>query len=40
MITSAGTEPLGNTADEFTAKLMVKIPRWARVARQAQIKAD
>ena len=39
-IVSGGTEPLANTADEFTAKLRSEIPRWTRVARDAQIKAD
>ena len=40
LITSGGTEPLANSPDEFTAKLRVEIPRWARVAREANIKAD
>jgi tripartite-type tricarboxylate transporter receptor subunit TctC len=40
LITSAGTEPLGNSPDEFTAKLKTEIPRWIRVAREAGIKAD
>ena len=40
LITSGGTEPLGNTAAEFTAKLKADIPRWTKVARDAQIKAD
>lgn len=39
-ITSAGTEPLANTPAEFTAKLRTEIPRWARVAKEAGIKAD
>lgn len=40
VIMSGGTEPLGNTPEEFTAKLKTEIPRWTRVAREAQIKAD
>ena len=40
LITSGGTEPLANSPDEFTAKLRVEIPPWARVAREANIKAD
>ena len=40
VIMSGGTEPLGNTPEEFMAKLKTEIPRWTRVAREAQIKAD
>lgn len=40
LVTSGGTEPLANTPEEFTAKLKTEIPRWARVAREAGIKAD
>jgi tripartite-type tricarboxylate transporter receptor subunit TctC len=40
LIVAGGTEPLGNTPDEFTAKLKSEIPRWTRIAREAGIKAD
>ena len=40
VIMSGGTEPLGNSPEEFTAKLKTEIPRWPRVAREAMIKAD
>jgi tripartite-type tricarboxylate transporter receptor subunit TctC len=40
LIVSGGTEPLANTPDEFSALLAREIPRWTRVARDAQIKPD
>ena len=40
LITSGGTEPLGNTPAEFTAMLKSEITRWTRVAREAGIKPE
>ena len=40
LVTSGGTEPLANRPEEFTAKLEAEIPRWTRVAREANIEAD
>ena len=40
LLASGGTEPLGNTADRFSAKLATEIPRWTKVARDAGIKAE
>lgn len=37
---AAGLEPLGNTPDEFSAKIRSEIPKWIKVAREAKIHAE
>ena len=37
---SFGTEPLGNTPDEFAAQIRRDIVKWAKVARAANVRAD
>jgi tripartite-type tricarboxylate transporter receptor subunit TctC len=33
-------EPVGSTPEEFTAVLQRDLAKWAKVARQANVKAD
>jgi tripartite-type tricarboxylate transporter receptor subunit TctC len=33
-------EPVGSTPEEFTAVLKQDLAKWAKVARQANVKAD
>ena len=35
-----GTEGIGNSPDEFAAVIKSGIPRWAKVIKEAGIKAD
>ena len=37
---AAGLEPLGNTPAEFTAQIRGEIPKWLKVARDANIQVD
>ena len=39
-IKSFGTEPLGNTPEEFAAQIRSDIVKWAKVARAANVRAD
>lgn len=38
--TALGAEPVGSTPEEFTAVLQRDLVKWAKVARQANVKAD
>lgn len=35
-----GAEPVGSTPEEFTAVVQRDLAKWAKVARQANVKAD
>jgi tripartite-type tricarboxylate transporter receptor subunit TctC len=35
-----GFEPIGTTPEEFAARIMIEVPRWARIIREANIKVD
>jgi len=37
---SFGSEPLGNTPEEFTAQIKADIAKWAKVAKTANVRAD
>jgi tripartite-type tricarboxylate transporter receptor subunit TctC len=37
---SAGLEPMGSTAEAFSAQLQREIPAWRKVAKEAGIQAD
>ena len=39
-IKSFGTEPVGNTPEEFAAQIRGDIVKWATVARAANVRAD
>jgi tripartite-type tricarboxylate transporter receptor subunit TctC len=40
LLTTGGTEPVGNAPDEFAAFLKSELARWTRVAKEAGIKPD
>ncbi len=40
LLVTSGTEPVGNTPEEFAALLKSELAKWTKVARQAGIKAD
>jgi len=35
-----GFEPIGTTPEEFSARIKVDVPRWAKIIREANIKVD
>ena len=35
-----GFEPVANTPEEFAARIKFEIPKWAKVIRDANIKAE
>jgi tripartite-type tricarboxylate transporter receptor subunit TctC len=39
-MTSVGTEPLSNTPEEFAALIRSEMVKWAKVAREANIRAE
>jgi tripartite-type tricarboxylate transporter receptor subunit TctC len=40
LLAMSGTEPLGNTPDQFETSLKTEIARWTQVAREAGVKVD
>ena len=40
VLTKSGSEPLGNTPEEFTENLKREIPRWNRIVKEAGIKIE
>jgi len=39
-LTDLGIEVIGNSPDEFAAAIKLEIPKWAKVIKEAGIKAD
>ena len=35
-----GFEPVGNSPEEFAAQIKRELPKWAKVVREANIKAE
>jgi len=39
-LNALGFEPVGNTPDEFAAQIKHELPKWAKLVRDANIKAE
>jgi tripartite-type tricarboxylate transporter receptor subunit TctC len=39
-LASQGAEPIGNTAEQFTAQMKADLAKWAKVVKAANIKLD